>query len=182
MSFTYHILSRVWFYNFTYYKIIENIYWSLPPCSWHRDSETLAIFWVRGVSFVLVRWLWVGSWMTPDERLVSGKTKLGILSLYPSSHTLEKGKGLKMVLMIDHAHVMNPHKKSQQYAGELPGWWTYHVVAGYPHPDSLGTGATVLLTLSDLALCISPSGRLSVSFTMSFNKLISVSLSSQELL
>lgn len=33
--------------------------------SWHRAPETSVLSWVIGVSFVPMRWLWVGSWMAP---------------------------------------------------------------------------------------------------------------------
>ena len=43
----------------------RKIHVGLCPGCWHRASEILVVSWVLGVSFVLMRWLWVGSWMTP---------------------------------------------------------------------------------------------------------------------
>ena len=69
---------------------------------------------------------------------------------------LQRGKGLEMELISDHAYVRSRHRISTLILGlrELPGWQTH------PHreadtPSSLGTEAPVLRTLADLALCTS---------------------------
>lgn len=45
------------------------------------------------------------------------------------------------------------------------------------HPNSMGTKSPALEALPHLALCISPSGGSSVSFIMSFNKPVTLSVS-----
>lgn len=61
-------------------------------CSWHRTPETLAISWVTLGGLLDEGW--------SPERLGHDE-KLGIFS---TPYYLEKGKGLKMELVIDHAY------------------------------------------------------------------------------
>ena len=47
----------------------------LIPSSWHRAPEFIGISGVIATSFVLMRSLWVGSWMASEWREVTRKTK-----------------------------------------------------------------------------------------------------------
>ena len=85
--------------------------WSWPPSSWHRSPKSLGISWVVRASFVLMRWLLVGSWIDwlwgPGHK----KDYVMIKSLETFSlttHPLGKGGRLEIELMINYAYVMNP--------------------------------------------------------------------------
>lgn len=47
-------------------EIIDNIRILLSGVSGHKPSRTLVISWVIGVTSVLTRRLWVGSWMEQE--------------------------------------------------------------------------------------------------------------------
>ena len=64
----------------------KKFYWSLPPSSWQSDPKTLVISWVIGVSFVLMRQRWVGSWLAPGWRLVTRKTEPWLVAWSFRSH------------------------------------------------------------------------------------------------
>ena len=99
----------------------------LDPNSWHRASETFIISRVIGLSFVLMRQLWMGCWMAPGWTLVTGKTNPWLEAQnFHLPHSLEMKEGLKVELMVNHAYVMKPpqNPKSTEF-WHLSGWWTH---------------------------------------------------------
>ena len=72
-----------------------------------------------------MRWPWVGSWMRIGHQEVQGMIwRLEFFN--PTCHSLKKTEGLKVELMIAHAHVIwwiickNPQSMGFR---ELLGWW-----------------------------------------------------------
>lgn len=114
--------------------------YGLCPGSWHRPPESLIISWAIGVSFLLMGWLWVGSWMAFGWGRVTKKSKLGIFSpafqfFWEGQRT---GNGVNDRSCLLHG---------VQGASGLVNTFTV-----------LGEDTSVLGTLPDLALCVSSSG------------------------
>lgn len=80
------------------------------------------ISWVVEVSFVLMGSIWVGSWMALGHQ--KDQVMIGGLEFSaPAPHSLEKGEGLKMELMLDHDYGRKAPQNPQSVGfRELPGW------------------------------------------------------------
>lgn len=120
--------------------------------------------------------LWVGSWVTPGWGLVTQKDqvmiqKLGIFNLNPH---FQRKKGEMEVIIDQGLHEETSIKFPIVGHSELPGW--LNTSAPRIHPDSRKTRLTTQ-TFPDLFLCITSSGCSSVSFIISLQKLISLSVS-----
>ena len=105
----------------------------LDPGSWHRAPETFVVSCVIRISFVVMRQLW----RPPEWGLVMGKSQLEFWNFQPCPHYLEKGEGLKMELMTDHACVLRLpwNHRSMEFRG-LPGWCTCGAAGRVPYLDS----------------------------------------------
>ena len=148
------------------------------PGSWHRVPETFVSSWVIWMSFVLMRWLWVGSWMAPGWGLVTGKTKPRLEAWNFQPHLLFSWKGRRAEngindwsCLCDDVTIKVP-KVGIRRASRL----VKHAPTGRAmHPNCTEREIHMLGTLPDLTLCISSSGCSSVFLIIFFNKLDNVS-------
>ena len=137
------------------------------PGSWHRAPETLIISWVKGVSFVLMRWLWVGSWLRAgrwkDQSVIR---RLEFSALPPI--LLRREEAWKWSLWSIMTTWRGLHKNP-----EVWGLESFHVGEHVEVPrEGLDTPHPLHHTLPYASL---PSGCSSVSFIISFYKLANVS-------
>lgn len=111
--------------------------------------------------------------MSPEPP--SHDEKLRIFSLIPPSS--KKEEEMELELIIYHVYTRKPPQNPNNARfRELPGWQT-HAHEKVTYSDFTGTEALALGALPGFAVRMSPSGSSSVSFTMSFNKLVNVTLS-----
>lgn len=82
---------------------IINIYLVSVPGFWHRIPKTLGIFWVIGATFVLLKPLWVGSWMGADHQ--KDHSMIRNLEFSAPPPILQRGEGLEMEFMIHHVYI-----------------------------------------------------------------------------
>lgn len=129
--------------------VIKHLCLVSVPGSWHRALKTCYFlsdggdrnvlqsfwipwhFWVSGVLFVLMRPLWVGSWIASAWGLLSRKTKPSLQAWNLQLHypNIQGGRGAggwvnNWSCLWDEASI----KKSLNYGtgfGELPGWSTH---------------------------------------------------------
>lgn len=156
MTYIYIYRKCIYAIYVTYIMYVWHMYRS-PPSSWHCTAETLVASWVIEVSFVLMRWLWVGFWMRADH----WKNQAMIRSLEFSAllHPPERIMGVEMELVIDHATWGSLSKNlNNTRFWELPGGWTSPWTGRGICPNSVGTEAPTLGTLPNPTLCISSSG------------------------
>ena len=127
-------------------------------CSCHRAPEILIISQVIGVSFVLMRWLWLDSWMASGWQLVPRKTKpwLEAWNFQPCPPFPWEGRRVKMELMINLKPMWWSLCKKTKVWG-LGSFQMVHTsnIGKVTHPNSRGTEAPALVTFPDLTLCIS---------------------------
>ena len=57
-------------------ETVRNVYLVSSPRAWHGALESLRTSWVKKASFVLMRWLSMGSWILSEWRWVTRKTKV----------------------------------------------------------------------------------------------------------
>ena len=107
---------------------------------------------LRGAAFVLMRWLWVGSWITPGWGLLTRKPDLGLEAWGFQPHLHPPGSGRGWRLGECHAHLRKPPQQSQQEGrdGRASLLWTLPR-ARRGTPASWGQSCC-LRTLPDLAL------------------------------
>ena len=72
--------------------------------------KSLGISWVTAVSFVLVRWPWVGSCTGPGHQ--KDQATIRSLEFSATSSILQRRKRAGNGLMINHAYLMKPPQKS----------------------------------------------------------------------
>lgn len=129
----------------------------LWPCGWHKAPKPLCISYVTIVSFVWMRWLWVGSCMGAGPQKEQGMVRSSEFSA-PPFHSLERREGLQIELIMDHAYLRMPRKNPDSMGfRELPGQWMFLSTRRVMHPNSMGTEAPNLETVPDLVLLVSSS-------------------------
>ena len=112
----------LWFYS---NKCILVFFHLLTQGSWNPFN------FLRGASFVLMRWLWVGSWITPGWGLLTRKPDLGLEAWGFQPHLHPPGSGRGWRLGECHAHLRKPPQQSQQQGmGELPCCGHFHMLGG----------------------------------------------------
>lgn len=87
------------------------------PSSWHRVPKTLGNFWVIGASFVLTRWLLVGTWIASEWELDTRKTKpwLEIWNFQPSPLPHPWGRREELEIELIMFKWWRLHKNSPKY-------------------------------------------------------------------
>lgn len=96
-------------------------------CYWPRAPETLVISWVTGVSFVLGRQLWIGSWVAPGWGLDMKKTNLWLDAWNFRFHIPFSRKWRRAENGINDQSCLHNDTsiKSPKYRAQwASGWWT----------------------------------------------------------
>lgn len=79
-------------------------------------------------------------------------------------HPSERGDGLEMELIIDHANVRKPKKNPEIWGSVSFRWTGTSMCQRVAHPHSMGVGAPGLGALLGLTFWVSSSGCSSVAF------------------
>ena len=145
--------------------------------SWHRVPKTLGNFWVIGASFVLTRWLLVGTWIASEWELDTRKTKpwLEVWNFQPPPppHPWGRREGLEIELIM--FKWWRLHKNSPKYRA-----WRASRLVNIPntgrvvHPNSVGqkllcSGPSQITLLASLQVAVQ-------LYHLLYNKLVSVLL------
>ena len=100
--------------------------WTFDLCYWPRAPETPVISWVTGVSFVLGRQLWVGSWVAPGWGLDIKKTNLWLDAWHFQFHIPFSWKWRRAENEINGQSCLHDDTsiKSPKYRAQWAlGWW-----------------------------------------------------------